>query len=215
MNRDVCRRHLQLVWVAFIAGCGHDESVPSSHAAKVASLPPAALQTVATRLPTAHLLDNRGDSVQLEFPREESVVLLLLDEDDCFSCIDLVRKSWQAHNWVKRHHTQLAIVVKTSDFARVRTFERSFRLPVVPFADTTEWTDRHFGLASTHPLLAMVDRTGLVVSVKALTSRAGDLSDMPAYLGALARWPDEAPHVTLGDSERSAKEVFRELSRSD
>jgi hypothetical protein len=157
---------------------GHADALPGVRAA--IALPSGRL--------TAFSLPTLGDTaVRIDFPRSGPLVLVVFDESDCLSCVNLAYESWQVSRWVRSHGGVAIGIARAKKSEVVRGYARRTRLPFDIAIDSSNWSTRTLGLAL-HPIILFVSPTGHVVSSVLRTSSLTEQQPLVPYLEVLDTW---------------------------
>lgn len=181
-----------LVTGVILAGCTADSSAPDVRevgglAGSADRLHPA-LRRIGTRLEPVVLSDPEGAPKTLEFSGQPFSVLLVVGAEACYSCIDIVHRSWRIRGWAAERGGRLLGVVAADDIGIARNVYRDLRLPFAPVVDTIGWAARLFRDVDAYPLLVVLDDEGIILAIAAFTRDPTHLLEITSYLDALAAW---------------------------
>jgi hypothetical protein len=178
------------VWLLItLAGCGADSDHASAGgSAGARETNPPAVDPVGVGLSAAIWTDAAGRSVPVEFAGHGPTALIVLDESDCFSCLDVVPDAWRLERWLRARGGRVLGVVVTREMAVLRDYARRTRLPFELLADTAGWTESRLG-SGVHPALLLISSDGTVLTRLGLGTAARRTPRLEVFLAEFARWP--------------------------
>jgi peroxiredoxin len=145
------------------------------------------------RLDSVELVDVQGVKNTLRFAFSGPTVLVLFDEQDCLSCVNLAYEAWQADRWARQRNGRVVGIVTSQTLSLPTEYVRRTRLPFTLLVDTTGWSRRTFGMAA-HPIMAFVSAEGTVMSTVLRTPRLTEQRLIPQFLSLLDAFPVNAPN---------------------
>jgi len=139
------------------------------------------LNLVGSRLRSFATRPMSGGHDSVIFPGTRPRVLVVIDEADCLSCVNLVYEAWQLHRWIRSRGGDIIGLAAVRPGGVVKQYSRENRLPFTLFSDTSGVLRRQFGMAA-HPLVVVVGADGSVLWAAVRNSASTDLSPIDVLL---------------------------------
>lgn len=125
-----------------------------------------------------------GETVSLDSTRLRLTGLVLFDEADCLSCVNLAYESWRFQRWIQARGGRVYGIARARNIALVQEYARSARLPFPILVDSTTLTVESLGFVA-HPVLLLIAPGGRILSAWVRTSQATELAPIDSLLRAV------------------------------